>query len=159
MEQTLDSAFVQEITWAMQAVFREGTAQAAYARFPFGLRLAGKTGTTDDQRDSWFAGFSANYNTVVWVGRDDNKKMPLTGATGALPIWTNIMTALPNQSLADPSQASIEWQWIDESTGNRTDEGCSGARRTPIDRRSPQPAYVSCGGRSPVNWLNQFMGQ
>lgn len=158
MEQTVDPAYAQEITWAMQAVLREGTAQAAYARLPFGLHLAGKTGTTDDQRDSWFAGFSANYNTVVWVGRDDNQKMPLTGATGALPIWINLMAALPNQSLSDPSQSNIEWQWIDEATGNRTDEGCSGSRRLPIDRRSPQPTYVSCHGRAPVNLLDQFLG-
>ncbi len=159
MERTVDPAYAQEITWAMQAVLREGTAQAAYSRLPFGLHLAGKTGTTDNQRDSWFAGFSANYNTVVWVGRDDNKKMPLTGATGALPIWINLMAALPNQTLPDPSQSNIEWQWIDEATGNRTDEGCSGARRMPIDRRSPQPSYVSCRGRAPVNLLNQFFGR
>lgn len=84
--------------------------------------------------------------------------MPLTGATGALPIWINLMAALPNQTLSDPAQSNIEWQWIDEVTGNRTDEGCSGARRMPIDRRSPQPAYVSCRGRSPVNWSDQFLG-
>ena len=159
MEQTVDAAYTQEITWAMQAVLREGTARAAYDRLPFGLRLAGKTGTTDSQRDSWFAGFSANYNTVVWVGRDDNQKMPLTGATGALPIWINLMASLPNQTLPEPSHANIEWQWIDEASGNRTDEGCSGASRMPIDRRSPQPAYVSCRGRSPVNWLDQFLGR
>ncbi|MEZ5436674.1 MAG: penicillin-binding protein 1B [Pseudomonadales bacterium] len=159
MEQTVDAAYTQDITWAMQAVLREGTARAAYNRLPFGLRLAGKTGTTDSQRDSWFAGFSANYNTVVWVGRDDNQKMPLTGATGALPIWINLMASLPNQTLPEPSHANIEWQWIDEASGNRTDEGCSGASRMPIDRRSPQPAYVSCRGRSPVNWLDQFLGR
>ncbi len=160
MEQTVDAAYTQEITWAMQAVLREGTARAAYDRLPFGLRLAGKTGTTDSQRDSWFAGFSANYNTVVWVGRDDNQKMPLTGATGALPIWINLMAALPNQSLPNPSHRNITWQWIDEATGNRTDEGCGSARRMPIDQRSPQPSYVPCRGRAPVvNLLNQFIGQ
>jgi penicillin-binding protein 1B len=142
----------------MQAVLREGTAQAAYGRFPFGVRLAGKTGTTDDQRDSWFGGFSANYNAVVWLGRDDNSKMPLTGATGALTIWASLMSALPNQSLPEPSHSNIEWQWIDRATGNRTDEGCSGARRMPIDRRGPQPAYVPCGGRTSANWLNNMIG-
>ncbi|MEZ5539249.1 MAG: penicillin-binding protein 1B [Pseudomonadales bacterium] len=160
MEQSVDPAYAQEIAWAMQAVLREGTARAAYARLPFGLNIAGKTGTTDNQRDSWFAGFSANYNTVVWVGRDDNQKMPLTGATGALPIWINLMAALPNQSLPNPSHRNITWQWIDEATGNRTDEGCGSARRMPIDQRSPQPSYVPCRGRAPVvNLLNQFIGQ
>ena len=158
MEQKFDPAYVQQIAWAMQAVLREGTAQAAYGRFPFGLRLAGKTGTTDDQRDSWFAGFSGNYNTVVWLGRDDNSKMPLTGATGALTVWTTLMAALPNQSLAEPSHSNIEWQWIDKTTGNRTDEGCSGTRRMPIDRRGVQPAYVPCGGRAPSDWIKNVFG-
>jgi penicillin-binding protein 1B len=159
MQQAFDPAHVQQIAWAMEAVLREGTARAAYERFPFGLHLAGKTGTTDDQRDSWFAGFSGNYNAVVWVGRDDNNKMPLTGATGALPIWTNLMAQLPNQSLPTPSHANIEWQWIDRATGNRTDEGCSGSRRLPIDRRNTQPPYVPCGGRGPAGWLNQMFGR
>ena len=158
MEQTFDTAHMQQIAWAMQAVLREGTAQAAYGRFPFGVRLAGKTGTTDDQRDSWFGGFSANYNAVVWLGRDDNSKMPLTGATGALTVWASLMSALPNQSLPEPSHSNIEWQWIDRATGNRTDEGCGGARRMPIDRRGPQPAYVPCGGRTSANWLNNMIG-
>lgn len=159
MQQQFDPARVQQIAWAMQAVLREGTAQAAYERFPFGLHLAGKTGTTDDQRDSWFAGFSANYNTVVWLGRDDNSKTPLTGATGALTVWTTLMAALPNQSLPDPSHGNIEWQWIDKLSGNRTDEGCTGARRMPIDRRGPQPTYVPCGGNSPLNWVNSVWGK
>lgn len=156
MEQRFDPARIQLIAWAMEAVLREGTASAAYERFPFGLHLAGKTGTTDDQRDSWFAGFSTNYNTVVWLGRDDNGKMPLTGATGALPIWTNLMLALPNQSLPPPTHANIEWQWIDRNTGNQTDEGCTGSRRIPIDRRGPQQPYVPCGGKA-SSFINSIL--
>lgn len=159
MEQAFDPAQVQQIVWGMEAVLREGTARAAYERFPFGLRLAGKTGTTDDQRDSWFAGFSSNFNAVVWVGRDDNGKTPLTGATGALPIWAKLMASLPNQTLSSPNNKNIDWQWIDRTTGSRTDEGCSGSRRMPIDRRGPQPDYVPCGGRAPASWVNQVFGQ
>ncbi len=158
MQQQFDPAQIQIIRYAMEAVLREGTAKVAYDRFPFGLRLAGKTGTTDDMRDSWFAGFSANYNAVVWVGRDDNGKTPLTGALGALPIWSNLMLALPNQSLESPTHQNIDWQWIDRSSGNRTDEGCTGSRRMPIDRRGVQPDYVPCGGRS-SSWLNNIFGR
>lgn len=156
MEQRFDAAHIQEIRYGMEAVLREGTARAAYDRFPFGMHLAGKTGTTDDMRDSWFAGFSANYNAVVWVGRDDNGKTPLTGALGALPIWTNLMLALPNQSLAPPAHSNIDWQWIDRASGNRTDEGCTGSRRLPIDRRGVQPDYVPCGGHG-NSLLQQFL--
>ena len=157
MEQQFDPAQTELISFAMESVIREGTAKAAYDTFPFGLHVAGKTGTTDDQRDSWFGGFSANYNTVVWLGRDDNGKTPLTGATGALPIWTGIMSRLPNQSLPQPSNVNIEWQWIDRVSGARTDDSCTGSRRLPFDKRSTQPPYVPCAGKSST-WLSDFMG-
>src|SRR4029453_12584430 len=54
-------------------------------------RLAGKTGTSDDGRDAWFAGFAPERVTVVWVGRDDNTPARLSGSRAALPIWTRFM--------------------------------------------------------------------
>lgn len=53
--------------------------------------VAGKTGTTDDGRDAWFAGFTPDLLVVVWVGFDEPRKTALTGASGALPIWTRFM--------------------------------------------------------------------
>ena len=155
MEQRFDPASIQLITYAMESVIREGTAKVAYDAFPFGVHVAGKTGTTDDQRDSWFAGFSANYNTVVWVGLDDNGKTPFTGATGALPIWTAIMAQLPNQTLAQPSDPQIEWRWIDRTSGASTEDNCTGARRLPFDKRGPETPYVPCAGKS--TWLKDFL--
>ena len=155
MEQRFDPAHIQLISFAMESVIREGTAKAAYDAFPFGIHLAGKTGTTDDQRDSWFGGFSVNYNTVVWVGQDNNGKTPLTGATGALPIWTSIMSKLPNESLPQPTDTNIEWQWIDRSSGARTDDSCTGARRLPIDKRGTQATFVPCNGKA--TWLPDFL--
>ncbi len=69
-----------------------GTARAARA---WGLvgDYAGKTGTTNDTKDAWMAGFSSRLLTVVWVGYDDNTPMGLTGASAALPIWTEIAKA------------------------------------------------------------------
>jgi penicillin-binding protein 1B len=155
MEQRFDPAHIQLISFAMESVIREGTAKSAYDAFPFGTRLAGKTGTTDDQRDSWFGGFSVNYNTIVWVGQDNNGKTPLTGATGALPIWTSIMSKLPNESLPQPTDTNIEWQWIDRASGARTDDSCTGARRLPIDKRGAQPTFVPCNGKA--TWLPDFL--
>lgn len=80
------------VSGMMRAVFDVGTARSA-RRAGFWLPAAGKTGTTDDQRDAWFAGFTDDLLTVVWVGRDDNQPLGLTGAEAALPIWTEFMKA------------------------------------------------------------------
>jgi len=78
------------VTDMMRSVLDEGTARKARAA---GLTAdaAGKTGTTNELRDAWFAGFTRDLLTVVWVGRDDNQPLGLTGAQAALPIWTAFM--------------------------------------------------------------------
>ena len=79
---------------ALQAVMNEGTGRAAYRTLPAGLALAGKTGTTDGRRDSWFAGFDGERLAVVWLGRDDNGPAQLSGASGALRVWIDLMNTL-----------------------------------------------------------------
>lgn len=118
--------------YAMQQVIKQGTAKSALSLGSH-LNLAGKTGTTNDYKDAWFAGFSGNYVSVVWVGLDDNKPTGLTGGTGALPMWVNFMNRLiisPNQ----PSQPKdIQWQWLENGTGKISSAECDGAINLPID--------------------------
>ncbi len=71
----------------MKQTIISGTAAYAGAK-GLGNYWAGKTGTTSDYRDTWFAGFSPYETTIVWVGYDDNKPTKLTGASGAVPVWT-----------------------------------------------------------------------
>jgi penicillin-binding protein 1B len=78
------------VTNMMRSVLNEGTAASARAN-GFTLDAAGKTGTTNDLRDAWFAGFTPELLTVVWVGFDDNQPVGLSGARAALPIWTQFM--------------------------------------------------------------------
>ena len=75
-------------------VTTHGTGRDAAARLPRGMVVAGKTGTSSDTRDSWFAGFTGSYLAVVWVGYDDNRDTGLTGAAGALPVWADTMASL-----------------------------------------------------------------
>ena len=77
-----------EMTSMLEGVIDHGTGAGARA---YGLSgaLAGKTGTSDDRRDAWFAGYSRDRVTVVWVGYDDNRPTRLSSATGALPTWAS----------------------------------------------------------------------
>lgn len=93
IEAVADPAAVIQLQHAMRLVFERGTARTARPRLG-GRRYAGKTGTSGDFRDSWFAGFGGDTLAVVWVGRDDNQSAGLTGASGALPIWVDIMTGI-----------------------------------------------------------------
>ncbi|QFY88455.2 penicillin-binding protein 1B [Magnetovirga frankeli] len=99
VQQTLRPATAYLIGRAMQRVVSEGTAGSLRKWLSVELGIAGKTGTTDELRDSWFAGFSGDKVMVVWVGRDDNKPSGLTGASGALQVWGNAMSRLNPQPL------------------------------------------------------------
>ncbi|VAW70295.1 Multimodular transpeptidase-transglycosylase, partial [hydrothermal vent metagenome] len=93
---TLDEKSVFLVNYVLNQVTRSGTAKSLATQVP--QHLAGKTGTTDNLRDSWFAGFSNDQLAVVWVGRDDNTSSGLTGASGALRLWTDVMKKLPLNS-------------------------------------------------------------
>ncbi|MGE5190723.1 MAG: penicillin-binding transpeptidase domain-containing protein, partial [Gemmatimonadota bacterium] len=81
------------VTHALEGVLDRGTARSARDAgidFP----AAGKTGTTDDFRDSWFVGYTPDLVCAVWVGRDSGRPAGLSGAAGALRIWTRFMKAV-----------------------------------------------------------------
>src|SRR3954469_10618214 len=96
------------ITAAMQGVVREGTAQGLNAYVPAAIGAAGKTGTTDEQRDAWFAGFTGDRLAVVWLGYDDNRAGRLSGAASALPVWGELMASLNPEPLTIPKPEGVE---------------------------------------------------
>ena len=132
VEPRFSSAAVYQLQYGLRAVMREGTGKGAYQYLPADLDVAGKTGTTNDQRDSWFAGFSADHVAVTWVGRDDNGTTPLTGAKGALPLWANIMANIDTQSLNAPAPEGIAFHWVDGPSGRASEENCQNARLLPF---------------------------
>ena len=117
--------------YALQQVVKEGTARRAQS-LGSELNLAGKTGTTNDYRDAWFAGYSGNYVSVVWVGRDDNKPIGLGGGTGALPIWIDYMRRLKLTPVAMAEPEGIEWLWLENNSGKLSNERCANARYLPV---------------------------
>lgn len=90
VEQAIDSQYVQLINSGLIQVVEQGTASSLRSRIQKDMILAGKTGTTDDLRDSWYAGFSGTHLGVVWMGTDDNQPTGLTGSSGALLLWGDI---------------------------------------------------------------------
>ncbi len=113
------------VTNMMRSVLNEGTAASARS-MGFTLDAAGKTGTTNDLRDAWFAGFTPELLTVVWVGFDDNQPVGLSGARAALPIWTQFMkTALAGRaSVPFDVPAGITFVEIDAETGKLAGPNC-----------------------------------
>jgi penicillin-binding protein 1B len=159
VEQVFPAAPVYLLTAAMQDVVSEGTAVGLQEFLPPSLKLAGKTGTTDELRDAWFAGFSGDRLAVVWVGYDDNQPAGLTGATGALPVWGELMRKLDPEPLAPPLPENVELVWIDPPSGLRADRDCAGAIELPFVRGSAPEESAPCA-RSPVkkikNWFRRL---
>src|SRR6185295_10232254 len=118
-----DTTFL--VTNMMRSVLNEGTAAGARSA-GFNLDAAGKTGTTNDLRDAWFAGFTPELLTVVWVGFDDNQPLGLSGARAALPIWTQFMKAALAGRNDSPFEApeGITFMDIDAQTGKLATPQC-----------------------------------
>jgi penicillin-binding protein 1B len=124
VESVIDPAENLLVTTAMQFAVREGTARAILPSFPAERFIAGKTGTTDALRDSWFAGFTDERLGVVWIGRDDNQSTGLTGSSGALLVWRDLFSQFNPAGWSQPAAEGIEYQWIDPATGLLADGGC-----------------------------------
>jgi len=146
VQQSVDPAAVFCLTTALQDVTTFGTAGSLQTLLPAGLTVAGKTGTTDNLRDSWFAGFSGMHVAVAWVGRDDNTPSGLTGATGALGVWASTMAAINTSPLVPQPPETINWYYADISTGQIFNQKCDAARETllPFISDGLLPEVISC---------------
>jgi penicillin-binding protein 1B len=125
VEEVLSAQTAFLITDFLEGVFERGTARSA-RKAGFHWTAAGKTGTTDEERDAWFAGYTPDLLTVVWVGYDDNSPMGLSGAQAALPIWVDFMKAAmagrPSQAFqAPPGIVEVE---VDPASGDIAHAGC-----------------------------------
>lgn len=143
VNESVDIKSVYLVNRALQWVMREGTASAYGNRVP--VATAGKTGTTDDYRDSWFAGYSGDHVAVVWVGRDDNAATRLTGATGALPVWARLMQQIAQEPYRPVRPEGVEEVWIDVRSWQRASEGCETARQLPFVAGSAPDNEPRCG--------------
>ena len=140
---------VYEVDRMMEQVIEKGTGRGARAVLPANLVVAGKTGTSSDYHDNWFAGFSGSHLAVVWVGYDDNLPTGFTGGSGALPVWSRLMAGLATTSWDAPMPETLAETWIDYDTGLRVDKDCSNNDSVPIavPVGTELPLKPDCGNR------------
>lgn len=153
-EQVVPHNAVHLLQYNMQEIMREGTGRGVYRRIPQSLAVAGKTGTTDELRDSWFAGFTGNHLAVVWLGRDDNGPTHLTGSTGALTVWADLIGSLPEYGFTSTKPETVDYVWVDPVTGLKSDDDCEGSRYMPFIRGTePREMAPHCQRGRLQNWF------
>jgi len=145
IQQAGDPAAVFALNQALVQVMQRGTGRSARSRLPAELITAGKTGTSDGLRDSWFAGFSNDRLIVAWVGNDENRAVNLTGSTGAARVWATTMRELGGNAYSVPVPSSADTSWVDYNTGLITDAGCPDAVLMPHTAAELPPRAVACG--------------
>jgi membrane carboxypeptidase/penicillin-binding protein len=130
----------------MEQVIKHGTCNGARLA-GFTRPAAGKTGTTNDSKDAWFAGFTPNLLAVVWTGFDQKDTLGLTGAQASLPAWTNFMkkatASRPALDFTPPADMVVER--VDPITG------CKAAPGNPVSVEGVFPKSMEPADPCPAN--------
>lgn len=144
IQQVYDSTHVYLVTSAMKVAARYGTGRSMYRTLPDNLVVASKTGTSNDLRDSWFAGFAGDKLGIVWVGMDNNEPTGLTGASGALPIWVDIFAKINLATGVESAPPGIEMVKVDAINGLRVGRGCDEILELPYIAGTAPSETSSC---------------
>jgi penicillin-binding protein 1B len=127
------------LNFALTRVVEEGTAQALHGLLGSNTVIAGKTGTTNERRDSWFVGYTRDRVAVSWVGLDDNRPAGVTGSNAAMRVWAGLFRSLPIEGLDLRMPDGANFVWVDEQQQALTDPSCPGAEQIPfIEGTEPQ---------------------
>ncbi|EAQ52070.1 membrane carboxypeptidase [Vibrio sp. MED222] len=153
VSQSVDQQAAWLTTYAMKRGVSEGTGRFLQGQFAW-AGLAGKTGTSNDSRDSWFVGVDGREVTTIWLGRDDNKPTKLTGSSGALRVYADYLKQ------RTPEQLLLPWPTgIATASFTRTSEGalefdCGGTVKLPVWDKS---GSIKKGCESqPKQWLKKL---
>ena len=148
-----DAIAARLVTLALQSAVTSGTASPLLRDGLGPLQPAGKTGTSNDSRDSWFAGYTGDHLAVVWVGNDKNEPTGLYGATGAMRVWSGLFAELPTEPLRVTGQG-IEWAWLDGAAYATTEANCPGARRAAFVSGYLPREHKTCQQSSWLDWFH-----
>ena len=128
----------------MNQITKRGTAKYLAKSLPAWKNSAGKTGTTNNKRDSWYAGFTGQHVASVWVGRDDNKETGLTGGSGAIKVWSDLFKVLPTRPLKPVRPGKVRFVKVDMDTGLLYNSNCGKPVTRPFIRGTQPRKYRVC---------------
>jgi penicillin-binding protein 1B len=148
-QQRVDEQATYLLNYALHKVTLEGTAKAIRAKFP-DINMAGKTGTTDDYRDSWFSGFDKNILVTSWIGKDNNQPVNLSGASGAMQLFIAYQQQQEPKSLVRRFPDGLGIAHFDNATGNLSKAGCTDTFSVPAITAALPPVPKNCFGESTV---------
>ena len=132
------------VKYGLRGVINEGTGKKL-AELVGSNQFAGKSGTTNDYRDSWFVAFDQEHVVTAWLGRDDNQPIALTGSSGALRVVTAVLAEMPLATLQLQPPADIENAGFHPELGVRIPLDCDNARQLPA-RVEVLPEDLGCSG-------------
>ena len=110
---------------ALTQVTKKGTARSLTWRLK-NINVAGKTGTSNDARDSWFIGYDEKHLVTTWVGKDNNKPTRLTGSSGALVLFSDFMKRQGSISKQRLMPDAVQVMLFEKKTGHAVTDKCAG---------------------------------
>ena len=155
-----ESAAIFQVNQMMVQVMERGSGRSARALLPSGLVVAGKSGTSSDYRDSWFAGFSGSHLGVVWIGYDNNTPTGLTGSSGSLQVWARLMAAIGTTSWNATQPETLQPASIEFATGLAARPDCGEDVLTiAVPQGTVIPAKAGCEASDPAreSWWDRLI--
>ena len=152
------------VNYAMNKVTKEGTARYLKNSLPAWKNSAGKTGTTNKNVDSWFAGFTGEHVVSVWIGRDDNKPSGFTGASGALRVWSDFVKSIDTRPFKPKKPKTIKFMTVEKSSGLLFNPECGnksivpfivGSEPNEISECVPEIFYENISNDNSPTWSDQ----
>ncbi|MFV8448742.1 penicillin-binding protein 1B [Vibrio campbellii] len=150
--QAVDQQAAWLTTYAMKQGVAQGTGRFLQSQFAWAA-LAGKTGTSNDSRDSWFVGVDGREVTTVWLGRDDNKSTKLTGSSGALRVYAEYLKQRIPERLELPWPKEVTTLGFQKAANGALEMNCRSEYKLPVWDKSGQ-IKQQCEKKS--NWLNSL---
>ncbi|KGR33922.1 penicillin-binding protein 1B [Vibrio campbellii] len=150
--QAVDQQAAWLTTYAMKQGVAQGTGRFLQSQFAWAA-LAGKTGTSNDSRDSWFVGIDGREVTTVWLGRDDNKSTKLTGSSGALRVYAEYLKQRIPERLELPWPKEVTTLGFQKAANGALEMNCRSEYKLPVWDKSGQ-IKQQCEKKS--NWLNSL---